>query len=104
MYFYAICHLVTVLFVRGHQLITAFEKAMVLMDPVPGEEHKKVSADYVKCLSKVSAPYLMSVSPPHNCKNKVFMFIKDNRKVDTSYLALYNNFLNQLLLMNLVLP
>ncbi|XP_038559572.1 tetratricopeptide repeat protein 37 [Micropterus salmoides] len=37
-----------------HQhLITAFEKAMVLMDPVPGEEHKKVSADYVKCLSKL---------------------------------------------------
>ncbi|KAG8012128.1 Tetratricopeptide repeat protein 37, partial [Nibea albiflora] len=37
-----------------HQhLITAFEKAMVLMDPVPGEGHKKVSADYVKCLSKL---------------------------------------------------
>ncbi|XP_028270301.1 tetratricopeptide repeat protein 37 [Parambassis ranga] len=34
-------------------LITAFEKALVLMDPVPGEEHKKVSADYVKCLSKL---------------------------------------------------
>uniref|UniRef100_A0A3Q3MVM9 SKI3 subunit of superkiller complex n=1 Tax=Labrus bergylta TaxID=56723 RepID=A0A3Q3MVM9_9LABR len=34
-------------------LITAFEKAMVLMDPVPGEEHKKVSADYVKCLSNL---------------------------------------------------
>ncbi|XP_042343628.1 tetratricopeptide repeat protein 37 isoform X2 [Plectropomus leopardus] len=34
-------------------LITAFEKAMVLMDPVPGEEHKKVSADYVKCLSEL---------------------------------------------------
>ncbi|KAM4576471.1 tetratricopeptide repeat protein 37 [Odontesthes bonariensis] len=34
-------------------LITAFEKAMVLMEPVPGEEHKKVSADYVKCLSKL---------------------------------------------------
>ncbi|XP_055367212.1 tetratricopeptide repeat protein 37 isoform X2 [Betta splendens] len=34
-------------------LITAFEKAMVLMDPVPGEEHKKISADYVKCLSKL---------------------------------------------------
>ncbi|XP_075960487.1 tetratricopeptide repeat protein 37 [Anarhichas minor] len=34
-------------------LITAFEKAMVLMDPVPGEQHKKVSADYVKCLSKL---------------------------------------------------
>uniref|UniRef100_A0AAQ5XSY8 Tetratricopeptide repeat domain 37 n=1 Tax=Amphiprion ocellaris TaxID=80972 RepID=A0AAQ5XSY8_AMPOC len=31
----------------------AFEKAMVLMDPVPGEEHKKVSADYIKCLSKM---------------------------------------------------
>ncbi|XP_056274743.1 tetratricopeptide repeat protein 37 isoform X2 [Pseudoliparis swirei] len=34
-------------------LITAFEKAMVLMDPVPGEQHMKVSADYVKCLSKL---------------------------------------------------
>ncbi|KAI9527787.1 hypothetical protein NQZ68_027877 [Dissostichus eleginoides] len=34
-------------------IITAFEKAMVLMDPVPGEEHKKMSADYVKCLSKL---------------------------------------------------
>ncbi|XP_069034465.1 tetratricopeptide repeat protein 37 [Embiotoca jacksoni] len=34
-------------------LVTAFEKAMVLMDPVPGEEHKKISADYVKCLSKL---------------------------------------------------
>uniref|UniRef100_A0A8C3AV10 SKI3 subunit of superkiller complex n=1 Tax=Cyclopterus lumpus TaxID=8103 RepID=A0A8C3AV10_CYCLU len=34
-------------------LITAFEKAMVLMDPVPGEQHKKFSADYVKCLSKL---------------------------------------------------
>ncbi|XP_047446786.1 tetratricopeptide repeat protein 37 [Mugil cephalus] len=32
-------------------LITAFEKAMVLMDPKPGEEHRKVSADYIKCLS-----------------------------------------------------
>uniref|UniRef100_A0A3P9C914 SKI3 subunit of superkiller complex n=1 Tax=Maylandia zebra TaxID=106582 RepID=A0A3P9C914_9CICH len=32
-------------------LITAFEKALVLIDPVPGEDHKKVSADYVKCLS-----------------------------------------------------
>ncbi|XP_070689878.1 tetratricopeptide repeat protein 37 [Pempheris klunzingeri] len=32
-------------------LITAFEKAMVLIDPVPGEEHQKVSADYVRCLS-----------------------------------------------------
>ncbi|TNN38854.1 Arylsulfatase K [Liparis tanakae] len=35
------------------KLITAFEKAMVLMDPVPGEQHMKVSADYVKCLSKL---------------------------------------------------
>ncbi|KAM3611589.1 uncharacterized protein V6R79_020889 [Siganus canaliculatus] len=34
-------------------LITAFERAMVLMDPIPGETHKKVSADYVKCLSKL---------------------------------------------------
>lgn len=37
------------------QLITAFEKAMVLIDPVPGEEHRKASADYIKCLSKVSS-------------------------------------------------
>ncbi|KAA8592375.1 hypothetical protein FQN60_017830 [Etheostoma spectabile] len=34
-------------------LITAFEKAMVLVEPVPGEEHKKLSAAYVKCLSKL---------------------------------------------------
>uniref|UniRef100_A0A3B4ZEE7 Arylsulfatase family member K n=1 Tax=Stegastes partitus TaxID=144197 RepID=A0A3B4ZEE7_9TELE len=34
-------------------LITAFEKALALMDPVPGDEHKKVSTDYVKCLSKM---------------------------------------------------
>nr|XP_046243032.1 tetratricopeptide repeat protein 37 isoform X2 [Scatophagus argus] len=34
-------------------LITAFEKAMVLIDPVPGEEHKKISTDYIKCLSKL---------------------------------------------------
>uniref|UniRef100_A0A3Q3WEK4 Uncharacterized protein n=1 Tax=Mola mola TaxID=94237 RepID=A0A3Q3WEK4_MOLML len=34
-------------------LITAFEKALALMDPVPGEEHKKFSADYVRCLSKL---------------------------------------------------
>lgn len=34
-------------------LITAFEKAMVLVDPVPGEEHQKISTDYIKCLSKL---------------------------------------------------
>ncbi|XP_036000323.1 tetratricopeptide repeat protein 37 [Fundulus heteroclitus] len=34
-------------------LITAFEKAMVLTEPVPGEEHRKLSADYIKCLSKL---------------------------------------------------
>uniref|UniRef100_A0A3Q1HHR7 Uncharacterized protein n=1 Tax=Anabas testudineus TaxID=64144 RepID=A0A3Q1HHR7_ANATE len=34
-------------------LITAFEKSMVLMDPVPGEEHKNISTDYIKCLSKL---------------------------------------------------
>uniref|UniRef100_A0A3B3XJJ4 Tetratricopeptide repeat domain 37 n=1 Tax=Poecilia mexicana TaxID=48701 RepID=A0A3B3XJJ4_9TELE len=33
-------------------LIKAFEKAMILTEPVPGEEHKKLSADYIKCLSK----------------------------------------------------
>uniref|UniRef100_A0A8C4E3R1 SKI3 subunit of superkiller complex n=1 Tax=Dicentrarchus labrax TaxID=13489 RepID=A0A8C4E3R1_DICLA len=37
---------------RQH-LITAFEKSMVLMHPVPGEDHKKVSMDYIKCLSKL---------------------------------------------------
>ncbi|XP_035514221.1 tetratricopeptide repeat protein 37 [Morone saxatilis] len=37
---------------RQH-LITAFEKSMVLMHPVPGEDHKKVSTDYIKCLSKL---------------------------------------------------
>lgn len=36
---------------------------MVLMDPVPGEEHRKTSADYVKCLSKVSSSSLMFVCP-----------------------------------------
>ncbi|CAK6950140.1 SKI3 subunit of superkiller complex protein isoform X1 [Scomber scombrus] len=36
-----------------NHLITAFEKAMVLMDPVPGEKHRRTSADYVKCLSKL---------------------------------------------------
>ncbi|XP_011614358.2 tetratricopeptide repeat protein 37 isoform X1 [Takifugu rubripes] len=34
-------------------LITAFEKALSLMDAVPGEEHKKVSLDYIRCLSKL---------------------------------------------------
>lgn len=48
------------MFVYVHQLITAFEKAMVLMDPIPGEEHRKVSADYIKCLSTVS---LLSLVP-----------------------------------------
>lgn len=61
--------LVSVLFACRYQLIIAFEKAMVLMDPVPGEEHKKVSADYIKCLSKVSATYLMSVSLPQKVKD-----------------------------------
>uniref|UniRef100_A0A3P9LZF4 Tetratricopeptide repeat domain 37 n=1 Tax=Oryzias latipes TaxID=8090 RepID=A0A3P9LZF4_ORYLA len=28
-------------------------KAMALVEPVPGEEHKKISADYLKCLSKL---------------------------------------------------
>ncbi|XP_041643550.1 tetratricopeptide repeat protein 37 [Cheilinus undulatus] len=56
-------------------LITAFEKAMVLMDPVPGEEHKKVSADYVKCLSnltqeeakmKEACETMLSLYPDHS--------------------------------------
>ncbi|XP_071338724.1 superkiller complex protein 3 [Trachinotus anak] len=34
-------------------LITAFENILVLTEPVPGEKHKKISADYVKCLSKL---------------------------------------------------
>ncbi|KAK5613394.1 hypothetical protein CRENBAI_022565 [Crenichthys baileyi] len=34
-------------------LITAFEKAMILIEPVPGEEHKKLSTGYIKCLSKL---------------------------------------------------
>ncbi|RVE68406.1 hypothetical protein OJAV_G00090930 [Oryzias javanicus] len=34
-------------------LITAFEKAMALVEPVPGEEHRKISADYLKFLSKL---------------------------------------------------
>lgn len=36
------------------QLITAFEKALSLIDAVPGDEHKKVLVDYIRCLSKVS--------------------------------------------------
>lgn len=63
-----------VLFVCGHQLITAFEKAMVLMDPVPGEEHKKISADYLKCLSKVCTPSLPSLSLSQQLN--VFIFIR----------------------------
>uniref|UniRef100_A0A674DBP4 SKI3 subunit of superkiller complex n=1 Tax=Salmo trutta TaxID=8032 RepID=A0A674DBP4_SALTR len=35
-------------------LIAAFEKAMVLSDNVPGEDHRKLSADYLKCLSQLS--------------------------------------------------
>nr|XP_019949487.1 PREDICTED: tetratricopeptide repeat protein 37 [Paralichthys olivaceus] len=34
-------------------LITAFENTMVLLDPVPGEKHKKISADFINCLSKL---------------------------------------------------
>uniref|UniRef100_A0A8D3CY95 SKI3 subunit of superkiller complex n=1 Tax=Scophthalmus maximus TaxID=52904 RepID=A0A8D3CY95_SCOMX len=34
-------------------LITAFENTMVLVEPVPGEKHKKISADHIKCLSKL---------------------------------------------------
>ncbi|XP_060927149.1 superkiller complex protein 3 [Limanda limanda] len=37
-----------------HQhLITAFENTIVLVDPVPGEKHKKISADFINCLSKL---------------------------------------------------
>ncbi|XP_033828592.1 tetratricopeptide repeat protein 37 [Periophthalmus magnuspinnatus] len=34
-------------------LITAFEKALVLVDPAPGEEHKRASVDLINCLSKM---------------------------------------------------
>ncbi|XP_017272832.1 tetratricopeptide repeat protein 37 isoform X2 [Kryptolebias marmoratus] len=34
-------------------LITAFEKSMMLTEPVPGEEHRKLTADYVNYLSKL---------------------------------------------------
>ncbi|XP_008335039.1 tetratricopeptide repeat protein 37 isoform X1 [Cynoglossus semilaevis] len=34
-------------------LITAFEKTMALTDPKPGEKHKKISMDYIKCLSNL---------------------------------------------------
>ncbi|CAL8250745.1 unnamed protein product [Boreogadus saida] len=48
-------------FVETHQtdnetqqhLVNAFEKAMVLTCPAPGEEHRKLSADYIRCLSKL---------------------------------------------------
>lgn len=35
-------------------LIAAFENAILLTDNVPGEEHQKLTADYIKCLSKLS--------------------------------------------------
>ncbi|XP_077378544.1 tetratricopeptide repeat protein 37 [Festucalex cinctus] len=34
-------------------LCAAFEKAMALVEPTPGEEHRKLSVDYIKCLSKL---------------------------------------------------
>lgn len=34
-------------------LITAFEKAIAVLDPVPGDDHRKVSTDYIKCLCKL---------------------------------------------------
>ncbi|XP_064152615.1 tetratricopeptide repeat protein 37 [Anguilla rostrata] len=34
-------------------LINAFEKAMSLMDNIPSEDHKKLSANYITCLSKL---------------------------------------------------
>uniref|UniRef100_A0A8C7CFD5 SKI3 subunit of superkiller complex n=1 Tax=Oncorhynchus kisutch TaxID=8019 RepID=A0A8C7CFD5_ONCKI len=43
-------------------LIAAFEKAMVLSDNVPGEDHRKLSADYLKCLSQVSPPLCFSLT------------------------------------------
>lgn len=37
----------------GQDLITVFEEAMALTKPIPGEGHRKLSADYIKCLSKL---------------------------------------------------
>ncbi|KAJ0041718.1 hypothetical protein NL108_008022, partial [Boleophthalmus pectinirostris] len=34
-------------------LVMAFEKALVLVDPVPGEDHKQASVDLINCLSKM---------------------------------------------------
>lgn len=34
-------------------LVIALEKAMLLVDPIPGEEHKQASVDLIKCLSKM---------------------------------------------------
>ncbi|XP_053276715.1 SKI3 subunit of superkiller complex protein [Pleuronectes platessa] len=34
-------------------LITAFENTIVLVEPVPGEKHKTISADFINCLSKL---------------------------------------------------
>lgn len=34
-------------------LIMALEQAIVLVDPIPGEEHKQASVDLIKCLSKM---------------------------------------------------
>lgn len=43
---------------------------MVLIDPVPGEEHRKISADYITCLCKVSVSSLMSVHFGNSVKEK----------------------------------
>lgn len=59
------------------------------MDPVPGEEHKKISADYIKCLSKVCKPYSLTMRPsPHMKEN--FMFIRiSHLMLDSAQLFLF---------------
>ncbi|XP_049619613.1 tetratricopeptide repeat protein 37 [Syngnathus scovelli] len=38
--------------IRKH-LSTALEKALLVVEPTPGEEHRKLSVDFIKCLSKL---------------------------------------------------
>lgn len=39
------------------QLLSAFEKALQLTENVPSDDHKQLTQDYIKCLSKVCTPF-----------------------------------------------
>lgn len=47
---------------------------MALTDPKPGEKHKKISMDYIKCLSNVSVVFFILL---HHLDLKKLTF-KDN--------------------------